>query len=183
MVCVGVWEAEKKKRKQRERESPADKPGHLLPQSHLRKKSQFQPGFPKSPIFRWKRFEAFGAQHRSRFSVVPRCNCSMNGVESARVAPATGDGARGTGGRGGSRGGLDTPAMVKKRCGCAGCTTRSYGKAGSKAEYCSGHAEDGMVNVVSKRCSYHGCTKQRGTARLAARRSNAVTMPRTEWWT
>ena len=42
-------------------------------------------------------------KHHSRFSVVPRCNCSMNGVESARVTSATGEGARGTEGRGGRK--------------------------------------------------------------------------------
>ena len=34
------------------------------------------------------------------------------------------------------------------------------GKAGSKAEYCRGHAEDGMVDVRNKRCAHGGCTKQ-----------------------
>ena len=28
-----------------------------------------------------------------------------------------------------------------------------------KAEYCAQHKKDGMVNVVSKRCAHHGCTK------------------------
>eukprot|EP00752_Nemacystus_decipiens_P010947 g9729.t1 len=36
----------------------------------------------------------------------------------------------------------------------------SYGKAGGKVEYCLGHAEVGMVNVVSKRCTHLGCTKR-----------------------
>eukprot|EP00752_Nemacystus_decipiens_P014254 g12676.t1 len=32
--------------------------------------------------------------------------------------------------------------------------------AGGKAECCLDHAEDGMVNVIGKRCTHHGCTKQ-----------------------
>jgi len=34
----------------------------------------------------------------------------------------------------------------------------NYGKAGSKAEYCRGHAEDGMVNVMQKTCAHGGCS-------------------------
>ena len=36
----------------------------------------------------------------------------------------------------------------------------SFGKADVKAEYCRDHAEGGMVNVVSKRCTHHGCAKR-----------------------
>ena len=50
--------------------------------------------------------------------------------------------------------------VKSKRCAHHGCTkVPSYGKAGGKAEYCSGHAEGGMVDVKSKRCAHHGCAK------------------------
>ncbi|CAN0446120.1 unnamed protein product, partial [Pylaiella littoralis] len=42
------------------------------------------------------------------------------------------------------------------------CTKQPrYGVAGTKtAEFCSGHAKDGMVDVLSKRCAHLGCTKR-----------------------
>ncbi|CAM9729124.1 unnamed protein product, partial [Ectocarpus fasciculatus] len=42
------------------------------------------------------------------------------------------------------------------------CTLRSsYGNAGSKkVEFCSQHAQKGMISVVTKRCGHPGCTKR-----------------------
>lgn len=49
-----------------------------------------------------------------------------------------------------------------KRCAHPGRTKQlSFGKAGSTAEYCSGHAEDGMVDAVNRnRCTHPGCTQR-----------------------
>ena len=41
--------------------------------------------------------------------------------------------------------------VVNKRCGHEDCNKRlSYGKVGNKAERCSGHTGDGMVDVRNK---------------------------------
>ena len=50
---------------------------------------------------------------------------------------------------------------MPRKCAYQGCTKQpSYGKAGGKAGYCSGHAVDGMVDVKNnKRCGHDGCTK------------------------
>ncbi|CAM9114436.1 unnamed protein product, partial [Pylaiella littoralis] len=52
--------------------------------------------------------------------------------------------------------------VFSKQCTQRGCTTRpNYGVMGTKtAEFCSGHAKDGMVDVFSKQRTHHGCTKQ-----------------------
>ncbi|CAN0439672.1 unnamed protein product, partial [Pylaiella littoralis] len=54
------------------------------------------------------------------------------------------------------------PGRMGRECSHAGCTKQpSYGVAGTEtAEFCSGHANDGMVDVVTKKCTRLGCTKQ-----------------------
>eukprot|EP00903_Cladosiphon_okamuranus_P009506 g9058.t1 len=49
---------------------------------------------------------------------------------------------------------LETPARAN-----VAAEVPSVGKAGGKVEYCRDHAEDGMVDVVSKRCADYGCIK------------------------
>ena len=45
--------------------------------------------------------------------------------------------------------------MVNKRCAHPGCLKQpSYGAEETKmAELCAGHAKDGMVDVIKKRCA------------------------------
>ncbi|CAN0245188.1 unnamed protein product, partial [Pylaiella littoralis] len=54
------------------------------------------------------------------------------------------------------------PSRMPIECHHVGCTNLpSYGVAcTTTAEFCSGHAEDGMVDVHSKNCAHCGCTKQ-----------------------
>ncbi|CAN0057130.1 unnamed protein product, partial [Pylaiella littoralis] len=49
-----------------------------------------------------------------------------------------------------------------RKCAHRGCTKEPrFGVAGTKtAEFCSGHAKDGMVNVCHKKCTHRGCPKQ-----------------------
>lgn len=46
--------------------------------------------------------------------------------------------------------------LANKKCAHRGCTElASFGVAGTKKrEYCSGHAKEGMINVISKRCAH-----------------------------
>ena len=51
--------------------------------------------------------------------------------------------------------------VVNKRCTHQRCARQSsYGKAGGKAEYCRDHAEDGMVDVDTKKRIHHRCIRQ-----------------------
>ena len=46
-------------------------------------------------------------------------------------------------------------------CASSNCSKRpSYGRVGGKAELCAEHADEGMVDVRSKRCGRSGCMKQ-----------------------
>lgn len=72
-----------------------------------------------------------------------------------------------------------------KRCGHSGWTKhRSFDEAGGKAELCAEHKADGMVCVRKKLCVESGCTKLPSYGeRSVGRRSSALNMQRTEWWT
>lgn len=52
--------------------------------------------------------------------------------------------------------------IVNKRIGHTECSKQpSYGiDVSGKAEFCSGHAKDGMLDVATKRCSHIGCNKR-----------------------
>ncbi|CAM9586530.1 unnamed protein product [Ectocarpus sp. 4 AP-2014] len=51
---------------------------------------------------------------------------------------------------------------LARKCGHPGCMKQpSFGTDGSKkAEFCSQHAKQGMVNLRSRRCNHPGCMKR-----------------------
>lgn len=60
--------------------------------------------------------------------------------------------------------------VVRKRCSHGGCAkTPSFGVDGSKrADFCSQHAKEGVVNVVSKMCSHTVVSNDQPSAWMAA---------------
>ena len=63
--------------------------------------------------------------------------------------------------------------VINKRCAHHGCTKQaSSGRAGGKAEYCRGHAEDGMVDVNYKRCAHGECLLEASVVPVGSERGS-----------